>query len=100
MKDDQGNSQLQSQELESELGYYKESNKKLPYENDKGKYFNDLINTKLKDRIQESTKQTKEFEIARNTFEKDIQECDKDISRLRNHNHKLLLQIKKTKDKT
>ena len=26
MKDDQGNSQLQSQRLESELGYYKESN--------------------------------------------------------------------------
>ena len=73
MKDDQGNSQLQSQELESELGYYKESNKKLQFENHK-KYFNDLINTKLKDRVQESTKQTKQFEIVRNKFEKDIQE--------------------------
>ena len=29
MKDDQGNSQLQSQGLENELGYYKESNKNL-----------------------------------------------------------------------
>ena len=29
MKDDQGNSQLQPQKLESELGYYKESNTNL-----------------------------------------------------------------------
>ena len=74
MKDDQGNSQLQSQKLESELGYYKESNKKLQIENNKEKYFSNLINTKLKDHIRESTKQTKEFEIARNKFDKDIQE--------------------------
>ena len=76
MKNDQGNLQLQSQELENGLGYYKESNKKLQFENDKEKYFNDLINTKLKDRIRESTKQTKEFEIARSKFDKDIQEQD------------------------
>ena len=31
MKDEQGNSQLQSQKLESELGYYKESNKNLQF---------------------------------------------------------------------
>ena len=74
--------------------------KKLQFENDKEKYFNDLINTKLKDGIQESTKQTKEFEIARIKFDKDIQERDKEISRVRDHNKKLLLQIKKTKDKT
>ena len=54
MKDEQGNSQLQSPKLERELGYYKESNQKLQFENDKEKYFNDLINTKLKDRIRES----------------------------------------------
>ena len=87
MKYDQGNSQLQSQEQESELGYYKESNKKLQFENDK-KYFNDLINSKLKDRIRQSTKQTKEFEIARNKFDKDKQERDEEI---RDHNQKLLL---------
>ena len=56
--------QSQSQKLESELGYYKESNTKLQFEIDKEKYFNDLINTKLKYHIQESTKQIKEFEIA------------------------------------
>ena len=99
MKDDEGNSQLQSEKLESELRYYKKSNKKLKFENDKEKYFNDLINTKLKDRIRESTKQTKEFEIARNKFDKDIQERDEEISRLRDHNQKLLLQIKKENDK-
>ena len=99
MKGDQGNLQLQSQELENELGYYKENNKKLQFENEKEKYFNDLINTKLKDHIQESTKQTKEFEIARNKFDKDIQERDEEISRLRDHNKNLLLQIKKAKDK-
>ena len=65
MKDDQGNSQLQSLELEIELRYYKENNKHLQFENDKEKYFNDLIIAKLKDHIRESTKQTKEFEIAR-----------------------------------
>ena len=54
----------------------------------------------MKDCIRESTKQTKEFEIARNKFNKDIQERNEEISRLRDHNHKLLLQIKKTKDKT
>ena len=32
MKDDQGNSQMQSQKLESELGYCKESNKNLKFE--------------------------------------------------------------------
>ena len=32
MKDDQGNSQMQSQKLEIELGYYKESNKNLQFE--------------------------------------------------------------------
>ena len=86
MKDEQGNSQLQSQKLESELKYYKESNQKLQFENDKEKYFNDLINTKLKDRIRDSTKQTKEFEIARNKFDKDIHERDEEISHLRDHN--------------
>ena len=35
-------------------------------------YFNDLINTKLKDRIRESNKQNKEFEIERNKFDNDI----------------------------
>ena len=54
----------------------------------------------MKDRIRESTKQTKEFEIVRNKFDKDIQEQDEEISRLRDHKQKLLLQIKKTKDKT
>ena len=53
----------------------------------------------MKDRIQESTKQTKEFEIARKKFDNDIQERDEEISRLRDHNRKLLLQIKKAKDK-
>ena len=53
----------------------------------------------MKDRIRESTKQSKEFEIARNKFDKDIQERDEEISRLRDHNKKLLLQIKKAKDK-
>ena len=98
MKDDQGNSHLQSQRLESELGYYKESNKKLQIENNNEKHFSDLINTKLKDHIWD-TKQTKEFEIARNKFKKDIQEWDEEIFRLRDHNQKLLLQIKKAKDK-
>ena len=51
MKDEQGNSLLQSQKLESELGNYEESNKKIQFENDKDKYFNYLIKTKLKDRI-------------------------------------------------
>ena len=32
-------------------------------------------------------------------FEKDIQERDEEISHLRDHNQKLLLQIKKEKDK-
>ena len=32
MKDEQGNSQLQSQKLESKLGYYMESNKNLQFE--------------------------------------------------------------------
>ena len=90
---------MQSHKLESELEYYKESNQKRQFENDKEKYFNDLINTKLKDRIRESTKQTKEFEITKNKFDKDIQERDEEISRLRDHNQKLLLQIKKEKDK-
>ena len=52
----------------------------------------------MKDHVQESTKQTKEFEIVRNKFENDIQEWDEEISRLRDHNQKLLLQIKKAKD--
>ena len=96
MRDEQSNSQLQSQKLESELGYYKESNKKLQHENNKEKYFSYLINTKLKDHIRESTKQTKEFEVVRNKFNKDIQERNEEISRLRHHNQKLLIQIKKT----
>ena len=99
MKDEQSNSQLQFHKLESELGYYKESNKKLQIENNKEKYFSDLINTKLKDHIWESTKQTKEFEIVRNKFDKDIQERNEEISRLRDHNQKFLIQIKKMKDK-
>ena len=52
----------------------------------------------MKDRIRKATKQTKEFEIVRNKFEKDIQEQDEESSRLRDHNQKLLLQIK-AKDK-
>ena len=40
-KDDQGNSQMQSQKVENELGYYKESNKKLQIKNNKEKYFSD-----------------------------------------------------------
>ena len=81
LKHEQGNSQFQPHKLESELWYYNENNKKLQFENDNEKYFNHLINTKLKDHIWESTKQTKEFEIARNKLEKYIQEWDEEISR-------------------
>ena len=42
MKDDQGNSQLQSQGLESELGYNKESNKNLQFEISKRSIFYQL----------------------------------------------------------
>ena len=43
MKDDQGNSQMQSQKLESELGYYKESNKNLQFEMSKQVILHKLI---------------------------------------------------------
>ena len=43
MKDDQGNSHLQSQKLESELGYYKESNKNLQFETSKQIILHKLI---------------------------------------------------------
>ena len=43
MKDDQGNSQLHSQGLESKLGYYKESNKNLHFEMSKQIILHKLI---------------------------------------------------------
>ena len=43
MKDNQGNSQLQSQKQESELGYYKESNKNLQFEMSKQIILHKLI---------------------------------------------------------
>ena len=63
MKDEQSNSQLQSQQLESELGFYKESNKKLQIENNKEKYFSDLINTKLKDHIRSPPNKLKNLKL-------------------------------------
>ena len=43
MKDNQGNSQLQLQKLESKLGYYKESNKNLQFEMNKQIILHKLI---------------------------------------------------------
>ena len=62
MKDDYGNSQLQSQGLESELRYYTESNKNLQFEISKRSILDHLIeqeNHRLKDQNQKLEKRSR-----------------------------------------
>ena len=94
MKYDQGNSQLQSQNLESELGYYKESNKNLQFEMSKQIILHKLIeqeNHRSKD-------QNKKLEKANEDIKKLLSANIEEISRLKNHNQDFKDKIKKFKD--
>ena len=94
MKDDKGNSHLQSQKLESELGYYKESNKNLHFEMSKQIILHKLIeqeNHRSKDK-------NKKLEKANEDIKKLLSTKNEEISRLKNHNQDLKDKIKKFED--
>ena len=67
MKDDQGNSQLQSQELKSELGYYKESNKNLQFEMSKLQF---ILHKLIEHENNHSKDQNKKLEKANEVIKK------------------------------
>ena len=94
MKDDQGNSQLQSQNLENELGYYKESNKNLQFEMNKHIIVHKLIEQENRC----SKDQNKNLEKANGDIKKLLSVKNEEISWLKNHNQYLKDKIKKFKD--
>ena len=97
----QDNSEIQSKILEGELGNYKASNKQLQFEIEKEKYFNGLTqkdNRYFKERIWELIAQNEELKTDRQKMDQDLLERDEEILRLKNHNEKLLTQIKKSRD--
>ena len=82
MKDDQGNSHLQSQKLESESRYYKESNKNLQFE-----MSNQIILHKLLEQENHRSKdQNKKLEKANENIKKLLSAKNEVISRLKYHN--------------
>ena len=94
MKDDQGNSQLQSQNLENELGYYKESNKNLQFE-----MSNKIILHKLIEQENHRLKyQNKKLEKANEDIENLLSAMKEEISQLKNCNQNLKDNIKKFED--
>ena len=94
MKEDEGNSQLQSQELESELAYFKKSNRNLQFEISK-----EIILHKLMEQENHHSKdQNKKLEKANEDIKKLLSAKNEKISRLKNHNQDLKDKIKKFED--
>ena len=85
MKGDEGNSHLQSQELERKLGYYKESNKNLQFEISKQSILDQLTeqeNHRFKDHNQK-------MERTNEDTEKMLSTKNEEISRLKNRDQDL-----------
>ena len=79
--------------MESELGYYKESNKNLPFEMSK-----QIILRKLIKQENHCPKdQNKKLEKANEDIKKLLSAKNEEISRLKNHNQDLKDKIKKFK---
>ena len=85
---------MQSQKLESELRYYKESNKNLQFEMNKQIILHKLIEQES----HRSKDQNKKLEKANEDIKKLLSAKNEKTSRLKNHNQDLKDKIKKFED--
>ena len=94
MKDDQGNSQMQSHKLESVLGYYKESNKNIQFEMSK----HIILHRLIEQENHHSKDQNRKLERANEDIKKLLSAKNEEISWLKNHNQDPKDKIKKFED--